>query len=189
MQGYLQIPLDEQSRHKTAFITPDENGEFNTAMFELMNAPFYFMKAMHRALEPLHEQVVLYFFDDILIPGNSWPELKEKLRETLTAPRRAGFTLNLRKCQFLESLVPYLGFEISGNAIKPGEQKLRAISEFAPSKNALEIRRFLGLMSFFRRFVPGYAARADPLYRLLRNGEPFKCDEKQRDRLRTFATL
>lgn len=77
--GYLQISLAEEAKEKTAFITTDDTGESNTAMFGLMNAPFYFMKAIHKASEPLRNQGVVYFLDDILVPGNSWSDLQPKL--------------------------------------------------------------------------------------------------------------
>ncbi|CAB0036841.1 unnamed protein product [Trichogramma brassicae] len=85
--GYLQLPIAEKSRHKTAIITPDETAEFNRLIFGLSNGPAYFSKLMHRILQPLRKQVVLFFLDDIFIAGKSWTELRPKLVAVLTALR------------------------------------------------------------------------------------------------------
>lgn len=177
--GYLQVPLTEDAISKTAFITPDETGEFTRVMFGLMNAPFYFMKTMYRALGPLRDQVVLFYLDDILIPGRDWEDLKSRLSQTLAALRKAGLTIKLQKCQFLQSKVTYLGHEISGSGIEPGRDKLRAVAEFPTPKNVHEVRRFLGLAGFFRKFVPKFAERAGPLHALLKKEQTFTWQEKE----------
>ncbi|CAB0040127.1 unnamed protein product [Trichogramma brassicae] len=128
---------------------------------------------MHRILQPLRKQVVLFFLDDIFIAGKSWTELRPKLVAVLTALREAGLTMNIRKCQFLKSSVTYLGLEVSANGIKPGQGKVEAIKRFPVPKNVHEIRRFLGLTGFFRRFVPRYAEIAAPLSGLLKSDREF----------------
>ncbi|CAB0036283.1 unnamed protein product [Trichogramma brassicae] len=129
---------------------------------------------MHRILQPLRKQVVFIFFlDDIFIAGKSWTELRPKLVAVLTALREAGLTMNIRKCQFLKSSVTYLGLEVSANGIKPGQGKVEAIKRFPVPKNVHEIRRFLGLTGFFRRFVPRYAEIAAPLSGLLKSDREF----------------
>lgn len=98
-----------------------------------MNGPAYFSKVM-RALGPLRHRVVLYYLDDIFIPGRDWPDLRERLVLTLEALRKAGLTIKLSKCMFFQSRVSYLRFEISSEGIEPGEMK--AIIEFPTPKNA-----------------------------------------------------
>ena len=91
--GYLQVPIAESSRHKTAFITPDETAERNFMMFWLMNAPACFSKVMYKCLGPLRKHNILFYLEDIFIPGKSWEELRAKLILVLSALRSAGLTL------------------------------------------------------------------------------------------------
>lgn len=149
--------------------------------FGLMNGTAYFSKAIHQALRPLRESsrsgpplgrggaggnVVLYYLDDILIPGKSWNELKEKLRLVFEALRRAGLTIKLEKCQFLYQRVTYLGHILSENGIEPGTHKVAAIRDFPVPRNAHGVQRYLGLTSYFRKFVPHFAQLVTPLNEL-----------------------
>ena len=84
-QGYLQLPIEPKDKHKTAFITPEETGEFTRMIFILTNAPFYFTKMMQRVLGPLRNNVVLFYLDDVMIPGRDWIDLKERLIMVLEA--------------------------------------------------------------------------------------------------------
>ena len=166
--GYLQVPLAKNARKKTAFITPDDTGEFTRMMFGLMNALFFFSKLMQRVLGPLRERLVLFFLDDILIPGVDWPDLRDRFIQTLGALRKAGLTIKLSKCQFLMERVTYLGFVISRDGVEPGSKKLEGIKNFPRPRDVHQVRRFLGLASFFRRFVRRFAERASALTALLK---------------------
>ncbi|XP_046744306.1 uncharacterized protein LOC124410182 [Diprion similis] len=157
--GYLQLPIARSARHKTAIITPEETVEYTRMVFGLMNGPAYFSKAMHKALGLLRDNVALFYLDDILIPGNSWDDLKPKLRLVLEALRKAGLTIKLAKCCFLFSRVSYLGHEISARGIESGQHKVAAIGEFPRPKNVHEI--------------------TEPISRLLRANEPFIWSESQ----------
>nr|AKD28027.1 pol polyprotein [Glypta fumiferanae] len=184
--GYLQIPLTRDAREKTAIITSDETAEFTRMVFGLMNGPAFFSKAMHKALGSLRDDVALYYLDDILIPGKNWADLKDKLCLVLDALRNAGLTIKLAKCKFLYREVSYLGYEITENGIGPGYRKVEAIKEFAVPKNVHEIRRYLGLTSYFRKFVPKFAEIAGPLHELLRSNVEFRWGQSQQD---AFETL
>lgn len=179
--GYLQIPLTEKARPKTAIVTPDETAEFTRMIFGLMNGPAYFSKVMHKALGPLRDSVVLYYLDDIFIPGRDWVDLRDRLIKTLDAIQGAGLTLKLSKCRFLQTRVTYLGYEIGESGIEPGEAKVRAIAEFPVPKNATEVRRFLGMASFFRRFIPKFARLAAPLHGLLKNNIKFEWNTREQN--------
>lgn len=152
--GYLQIPLARGAREKTAIITAEETVEFTRMIFGLMNGPAYFSKAMQMALGPLRDSVALFYLNDVLIPEKSWDDLGPKLRLVLEAFREAGLTIKLAKCRFLCNKFAYLGQEISARGIEPGQEKVGAIREFPAPKNAHEVRRFLGLTSYFGKFVP-----------------------------------
>ncbi|KAK9759117.1 Reverse transcriptase (RNA-dependent DNA polymerase) [Popillia japonica] len=121
--GYLQLPLDKESRQKTAFIKPEETGEFTRAMFGLMNAPFYFSKLMQCVLGPLRNDIVLFYSDDMLIPASNWDQLTMRLKQVLQRLRDAKLTIKLSKCEFGKTKIEYLGFKISGERIEPADFK------------------------------------------------------------------
>lgn len=122
-QGYLQIPLTEQAKEKTAFITQDETGQFERAIFGLMNAPFYFAKLMKIIFGPYGKSLALNYFDDILVYARSWEELIQKLEQILSLLENAGLTLNVKKCRFGLESIDYLGYRIGNGGMSPGKTK------------------------------------------------------------------
>lgn len=187
--GYMQVPLAKESRAKTAFITADDTGEFTRMVFGLMNAPFFFSKLMERVLGPYRKDNVLFFLDDIMIPGKDWPSLKERFIKILEALVNAGLTINIHKCYFLQSQISFLGFEISAKGIQPGKNKLRAIIDFPTPTNTTEVRQFLGLVNFFRRFIYKFSEMVTPLYDLLKKDRIFEWTENQENAFRKVIQL
>lgn len=177
--GYLQIPLTESAKEKTAFITQDETGQFERAMFGLMNAPFYFAKLMKIIFASHGPKLALVYFDDILIHARSWKELLEKLETVLQLLKDAGLTLNLKKCRFGMESVNYLGFEIGKGGLSPGKKTVSAILDFPTPINAHKVRQFHGLASYFRRFVPNFSQIMSPIVELCKENVEFKWGESQ----------
>lgn len=164
--GYHQIPIAEESIEKTAFVTPDGQYEYTRMPFGLANAPAVFQRVMHKVLARV--KYVIIYMDDILIPAASFEEGLSRLEEVLTILQQSGLTLKKQKCNFFQESIEFLGFEISEEGIKPGLLKVQAVSKFPSPTNQHDVRRFLGLASFFRRFVKGFALTARPLTSLLR---------------------
>ncbi|GBO16207.1 Retrovirus-related Pol polyprotein from transposon 17.6 [Araneus ventricosus] len=190
--GYLQIPLAENAKQKTAFITPDETGQFERMIFGLTNAPAEFQRLMYHALGPLCNLGVLCYLDDILIPTKTWEEMIEKLIEVFERLRSTNLTLKLPKCKFGKQEVEYLGFIINKNGIKLGSRKVEAISKFPQPKSIHDVRRFLGFTSFFRRFIPNYAIKVRYLTQLTKKNEIFKWEkvrEESFERLKRELTI
>lgn len=145
-----------------------------------MNAPFYFSKMMEMALVPLRNKILLFYVDDVLVMAKDWNKMIQRLRMVLEALRSAGLTLKLSKCHFGKRSVEYLGFVVSETGIEPGPVKVDAISKFPESRNVHEVRRFLGMASFFRKFVPKFAAIVAPLTELIRKEIEFHWNERER---------
>ncbi|CAI6353156.1 unnamed protein product [Macrosiphum euphorbiae] len=111
----------------------------------------------------------MWYLDDILIPSTSFKDMLSRLRQVLDALKEAKLTLKLSKCYFGYPEVAYLGFMLSVGGVRPGEQKIVAVKEFPKPNNKHEVRRFLGLCGFFRRFIPHYAMLAQPMSDLLKD--------------------
>ncbi|UYV61064.1 hypothetical protein LAZ67_1003288, partial [Cordylochernes scorpioides] len=184
--GYLQIPLTDKAKLKTAFITPDDTGQFERMIFGLANAPAEFQRLMHTVLGPLLNKKAFCYLDDVIIPAKDWREMIERLREVLERIRSAKLTLKPSKCEFGRREIEFLGYVISTGGLEPGPRKIKAIEEFPEPKNVHDIRRFLGLTNFFRRFVKDFARKAEPLSRLTKKGSQFEWKEEQR---RSFGGL
>ena len=177
--GYLQVPLAEEAKQKTAFITSDESGQFERMVFGLTNAPAEFQRLMNQALGTLRNTVVRCFLDDLLIPAKDWPEMLESLRSVLQALREANLTCKLSKCEFGKRTIEYLGFVVSEGTLQPGPRKVQAIADFPRPQSVHDVRRWLGLTGFFRRFIIKYASRAEPLTRLMKKDVDFKWGVEQ----------
>ena len=178
--GYLQLPLSEQARPKTAFITETQTGEFTRAMFGLANAPRYFAKLMDRVLSHVRKKgIVFNFFDDMCVFADTWENLMKNLEEVLVLLIEAGLTLRLNKCKFGMLYIEYLGYILGNGEISPGDRKIRAIEDFPRPRNKHDIRRFHGLTSFFWRFVPKFSLIARPLTILTKSNVIFAWGSEQ----------
>lgn len=184
--GYLQVPLSERAKEKTAFITPNETGQFERMVFGLVNAPYEFSRLMQRVMQPLRNKVAMWYLDDILIPAISFEDMLGRLQKVFEALRKANLTLKMSKCHFGFKQVTYLGFILSANGLEPGAQKVSAIQQIEPPKDRHEVRRFLGLTGFFRRFIPKYAQIAAPISELLKKSVSFSWEHKQEEAFQTL---
>lgn len=184
--GYYQVPMGEESRRFTAFITPDGHYEFKRMPFGLANAPAVFQRIMNRLLGSRRFDSAHAYMDDLLIPSATIDEGFEKLEDILKLLQDAGLTLKLEKCRFFDKKIEYLGYEVSSDGIKPGERKTIAVKEFPTPNNTHELRQFLGLASYFRKFVKGFGEVARPLTKLLKKDSQWSWGEEQ---IKAFATL
>ena len=169
--GYYHIALGKDSRAKTAFVTPFGKYEFLMVPFGLAQAPAYFQLIMNQVLEGLSFAVT--YLDDIIIFSNSEEEHLLHLEEVFCQLRKAGLKMKRSKCEFFKSQIHYLGHLISEDGISPLPDKLDSIKNMLVLKCAKEIKQFLGLTGYYRKFVPRFADISRPLTRLTRKETTF----------------
>lgn len=167
--GYYQIELTESSKQYTAFITHNGQYEFNVMPFGLVNAPMEFQSVISGIIRQMKSKRVINYIDEVIIGCRDIAEGMDLLRELLTILKNEGLTLRPSKCTFFARKIEFLGHTVSENGIMPGTCKINAVVNFPTPTSITEVRSFLGLTGFFRKFVQNYALIAKPLTSLLRN--------------------
>ena len=184
--GYWQVEVDEQDRVKTAFITADGLFEFKVMPFGLTNAPATFQRMMDVVLAGLKWNTCLVYLDDIVVFAPTVTQHLERLESVLQRIGRAGLKLKLSKCSFLEQSLRVLGYIVSSKGLSPDPEKISAVRDFPVPRNVKELQSFLGLCSYYRKFVPDFAVLARSLSNLTKKNQRFLWGEEQQ---RSFEAL
>ncbi|XP_057811844.1 uncharacterized protein LOC131026086 [Salvia miltiorrhiza] len=179
--GYHQLKVRHEDIPKTAFRTRYGHYEFVVVPFGLTNAPAVFMDLMNRVFHPYLDKFALVFIDDILIYSKNEEEHREHLRTVLQTLRDERLYAKFNKCEFWLKEVTFLGHIVSSEGIKVDPAKVEAVQGWKSPTTPNEIRSFLGLAGYYRRFIEGFSKIARPMTQLLRKGIKYtwtnECEE------------
>lgn len=171
--GYWQMPINPSDREKTAFCPGPGMGlfQFCRMPFGLTGAPSSFQRLMNQIFRGL--PFVTTYIDDVLVHSATEKEHMDHLRQVFQRLREAGLTLRGRKCHIAMRQVRYLGHVFSASGMSPDQEKIQAVREWPVPTNATEVRQFLGLASYYRRYIHQFANIAKPLNVLTQKNTPF----------------
>ncbi len=172
--GYWQVRVADKDIPKTAFVTYNGLWEFTRVPFGLSNAPALFQRTMQTVLAGLQPQIALIYLDDILVHSATFEKHLKDLESVFQHFREYNLKLKPSKCHFAQRQVGYLGHVITAEGLRPDPSKVHAVNEYPTPVDVTSVRRFLGLVGYYRRFIPHFATIARPLFRLLKKHIPFE---------------
>ena len=172
--GYWQVEIAESDKHKTAFTSEFGHYEFNRMPFGLCNAPSTFQRLMENVLKPIIGRFALVYIDDVIIYSATLKEHEQHIDTVFQLLSNAGLKIKLAKCSFAAKKVEYLGHIVSADGISPDEKKLKAVKDFPEPKNVDQVRSFVGLASYYRRFIMNFSEQAHALTQLTRKNVPWQ---------------
>ncbi|GKA04260.1 reverse transcriptase domain-containing protein, partial [Tanacetum coccineum] len=177
--GYHQLRVREEDIPKTAFRTRYGHYEIQVMPFGLTNAPEVFMDLMNRVCKPYLDKFVIVFINDMLIYSKNKEEHEEHLKLILELLKKEELYAKFSKCEFWIPKVQFLGHVIDSKGIHVDPAKIESIKDWASPKSATEIRQFLGLAGYYRRFIEGFSKIAKPMTKLTQKNVKFDWGEKE----------
>lgn len=161
--GFHQIEIEPKDIAKTAFTVENGHYEFVRMPFGLKNAPSTFQRVMDSVLRGIQNECCIVYLDDIIIFSTSLQEHIQKLTTVFERLRQFNFKIQLDKSEFLQKEVNYLGHVITPNGIKPNPDKIKAILDFPIPRTPKELKSFLGLLGYYRKFIQNFAQLTKPM--------------------------
>ena len=171
-QAYQQLVLDEKLKDLVVVNTHRGLFRYTRLPFGIASAPGVFQRVMESLLR--HIPGVIVYIDDILVTGPTDEEHLVSLEEVLDRIESAGLRLKRRKCSFMAKSVVFLGYQIDAQGLHPVEEKVRAVQEARDPRNVSKLKSYLGLLTYYSRFLPNMATVLNPLYNLLRKAIPWR---------------
>lgn len=194
--------METTSIPKTAFVTPSGQFEFVKMPFGLANAPAVFSRTLKLALGRLvnnpnsntqitspKDSTVAVYLDDIILPTVTVQEGLALLEHVLELLKQANLRLNLNKCSFLKTTTDYLGHEITAGMVRPGQHKINSVIKYRTPSSVHEVRQFMGLASYFRKFIKNFASIARPITELTKKERPWHWGAHQNEAFETLKSL
>src|SRR3989441_6228900 len=172
--GYFQIPMDEESRPKTAFVVQDGTYEYTRMPFGIQAGPAVFSRIMSHIFRGLTFKTMIVYIDDLMIFSPDFDTHMKSLQEVFDRLRNAGLKLHPKKCKFAQAEINFLGHKINGEGVSVDEKKVEVVKTWPVPKNVKELQSFLGYCNYYRKFLRGYSKKTIPLNRLLQKDVRFK---------------
>ncbi|KAK3102810.1 hypothetical protein FSP39_014067 [Pinctada imbricata] len=176
--GYWQVEVEENDRPKTAFTTRKGLFQFCQMPFGLCSAPATFQRLMETVLAGKQWKICLVYLDDVIVYGKSFSQMLENLRTVFNCLLKAGLKLKPKKCTWFSKEVRYLGHVVSEQGISTDPDKISAVKNWPVPVNVKEVRSFLGLCGYYRRYIQDFAAKAKCLHKLTEKGRAFIWSEE-----------
>ena len=178
-KGFWQIPLEEASRKILAMDTPLGLYEPTAMPFGFVNAPAVFQREMQRVLKDKLYEGVMVFIDDILIYSKTAEEHAQLVEWVLKRLQEEGYYANPDKCEFFQKEVSFLGHVVSEKGVAVQQHKVKAVTEWPQPHCKKDVRSFLGLCNYYRKFIAGFSGIATPLTDLTKKDFPFEWGQRQ----------
>ncbi|GJR84695.1 putative reverse transcriptase domain-containing protein [Tanacetum coccineum] len=184
--GYHQLRVGEEDIPKTTFKTRYGHYELQLMPFGLPNAPAVFMDLMNQVCKPYLDKFIIIFIDDILTYSRKKKEHEEHLKAILELLKKEESYAKFSKCEFWIPKVQFLGHVIDSQGIQMDPAKIESIKDWASPKTLTEIRQFLGLVGYFRRFIEGLSKVAKPMTKLMQKKVAFEWGDEQEAAFQTL---
>ena len=174
---YQQLPLHEQSKSYVVINTHKGLFRYTRLPFGISSATAIFQRVIEGLLQGI-DGVVTYL-DDILISGRNEVEHLQVLNEVLSRLDKAGLRLKQQKCEFMKTSVTYLGHRVDGTGLHPLRNKVQAIKDAPAPESVQELKSYLGMLTYYCKFLPGMSTTLHPLYQLLKKEVPWNWGKDQ----------
>ncbi len=168
--GYWQVEMDQRNIDKTAFVTRQGLFRFTLMLFGLCNAPATLERLMELVLKDLNWKICLIYLDDIIVYGAGFYPALDRLKAVWKRIREANLKLKPTKCCLMRAQVPFLGHIVSRQGVGVNPAKTEAVEQWPTPASVKDVRAFLGLASYYRRYIHGFSTVAAPLTNLTRQG-------------------
>jgi Reverse transcriptase (RNA-dependent DNA polymerase) len=183
--GFWQIPIAEESKEKSAFITPWGLYEWNVMPFGLCNAPSTFQRCLNFILTGMRHINILCYIDDLIIYSKTWDEHKEALKELFGRLRESNLKVKGTKCQFARGEITYLGHVVSREGVKIDTSQLSVIKDYPSPTTVKEIQKAMGLFNYYRKWIPKFSYLAKPIVELLKKENEFVWNDLRESHFRS----